>query len=457
MKKHFPKGFLWGSATSSYQIEGAWNKDGRGPSIWDTFSQTTGKTANGDTGNVACDHYHLFKEDIANMAKLGLKAYRFSISWSRILPNGRGEVNQKGIQFYSNLIDEVLKHNIQPWVTLYHWDLPQALEDEYGGWLSPKIADDFAAYANVCFNAFGSRVKHWITLNEPWVIAILGYGQGQFAPGHVSTDEPYIVGHQLLRAHGKAVEVYRTKYQKNQGGVIGITNNADWREPLTEKEEDIEAAERAMQFFLAWFCDPVYKGDYPKVMKERLGSRLPEFTEDEKKLILGSSDFFGLNHYTTSYASAVEEGQEIEVSVYGNGGIAEDQDVQLHYDENWQKTDMQWAIVPWGLTKLLQWIHDRYDGPDIYITENGCAFPLNKDKKRIKFINDYLAACHDAIESGVKLNGYFYWSFLDNFEWALGYGKRFGLVDVNFDSQVRRVKPSGLHYSHICTSNSIGK
>jgi len=247
-------------------------------------------------------------------------------------------------------------------------------------------------------------------LNEPWVVAILGYGQGIFAPGHMSKDEPYLVGHQLLRAHGKAVNVYRKNYQNTQGGVIGITNNADWREPLTNKQEDKDAAQRAMEFFLAWFCDPIYLGDYPQVMKERLTTRLPEFSEEDKKMLLASSDFFGLNHYTTSYASAVVEGEEIKVSVYGNGGIAEDQEVQLH---------------------------------------------LADDEERIAFITSYLSACHNAIESGVKLKGFFYWSLLDNFEWAHGYSKRFGLIDVNFDTLERTIKPSGIHYSTICNSNAI--
>ena len=280
------------------------------------------------------------------------------------MPTGKGKINESGIQFYSDLIDELLLAGITPWVTLYHWDLPLALQLEDDGWLGDTIAAHFAAYADLCFKRFGDRVKNWITLNEPWVVSILGYGQGVFAPGRTSTSEPYLAGHNLIIAHAKAVEVYRKKYN-HQNGQIGISNNCDWREPLTDKQEDLEAAERALQFFLAWFADPIYKGDYPELMKERLGDRLPTFSETEKKLIKGSSDFFGLNHYTTMYASH-NEGKQKQ-SVYGNGGISEDQNVSLTLDKNWKLTLMNWAVVPWGCQKLLHWIDQRYDKPDIYI------------------------------------------------------------------------------------------
>jgi len=258
----FPPNFTFGSATSSYQIEGAWQSGGKGLSIWDAFAHTPTKTFDGHTGDRACDHYHLYKEDVAMMAKLGLKAYRFSIAWARILPTGEGKVNEEGIQFYSDLIDELLAHDIEPWVTLYHWDLPLALQMEHDGWLNPAIADFFEKYAKLCFERFGNRVKHWITLNEPWVVAILGYGQGVFAPGRKSNSEPYLAAHHLLLAHAKAYQCYKTLFYPTQQGTIGITNNCDWREPLTESPEDKEAAERALQFFLAWFADPVYFGDY---------------------------------------------------------------------------------------------------------------------------------------------------------------------------------------------------
>lgn len=456
--KKFPKDFIWGTATSAYQIEGAADLDGKGPSIWDAFCTIPGKINEGDTGDLACDHYHKFKDDIQLMKQMGVKAYRFSIAWSRIMPTGKGDVNEKGIQFYSDLIDELLKAGIEPWVTLYHWDLPLALQMEEDGWLKASIADHFAAYANVCFERFGGRVKNWITLNEPWVVSILGYGQGVFAPGRTSNSEPYLAAHHLILAHAKAVAVYRERYA-HQKGQIGISNNCDWREPLTDSEEDKQAAERALEFFLAWFADPIYKGDYPEVMKEKLEERLPKFSEAEKKIIKGSSDFFGLNHYTTMYA-AHADGSETQTSVHGNGGISEDQDVSLSLDKDWNVTLMDWAVVPWGCKKLLKWIDKRYNQPNIYITENGCAYPDKlvdgevNDQERLDFYKGYLGACQEAIDEGVKLKGYFAWSFMDNFEWAMGYEKRFGLHYVDFKTLERIPKKSALWFKQAITKNS---
>ena len=457
--KKFPKDFVWGTATSSYQIEGAAKIGGKGPSIWDAFSGIPGKTHNGETGEIACDHYHRYKEDIQLMKNMGVKAYRFSIAWSRVMPTGKDKVNEEGIQFYSDLINALLEAGIEPWVTLYHWDLPLALQLEDDGWLGASISDYFAAYADLCFSRFGDRVKNWITLNEPWVVAILGYGQGVFAPGRLSNSEPYLAAHQLILAHGKSVKLYREKYAY-QKGQIGITNNGDWREPLTDSDLDKQAAERALEFFLAWFADPVYKGDYPQVMKDRLGHRLPVFSDKEKELIKGSSDFFGLNHYTTMYA-AHDDGTETGQNVYGNGGISEDQDVSLSLDPDWKVTLMQWAVVPWGCKKLLEWIDERYDSPEIYITENGCAYPdelidgVVNDQNRLEFYRSYLAACNEAIENGIKLKGYFAWSFMDNFEWASGYDKRFGLHYVDFKTLERTPKNSALWFAKVTENNSV--
>lgn len=442
----FPKQFTWGVATSAYQIEGAWQQDGKGPSIWDAFSQIPGKVHDNHTGNVACNHYNNIKNDVALIKAMGLKAYRFSISWSRVLPQGRGEVNEKGIQFYSDLIDELLKNDIEPWVTLYHWDLPLALHLEMDGWLNSDISDIFLDYAALCFERFGNRVKHWITFNEAWVVAILGYGQGVFAPGRISNSEPYLVGHHLLIAHAKAVNLYRTSFQKIQNGKIGITNNCDWREPLTNAPEDQEAAQRALEFFVSWFADPVYFGKYPDSMVERLGDRLPKFTKEESELLKGSSDFFGLNHYTTMFASQATEVQE--TSVYGNGGLSEDQNVNLSLDPSWKLTAMKWAVVPWGCGKLLEWISERYHNPEIIITENGCAYNdelVNghvNDGDRIEYFEKYLEKCLESINKGVKLTGYFCWSLMDNFEWASGYNKRFGIHYVNFKTLERTPKAS---------------
>lgn len=457
--KTFPEGFLWGSATSAYQIEGAHDIDGKGPSIWDAFTQIPGRIDQFDNGNRAIDHYHKYKEDIALMKSQGFQAYRFSISWPRVMPEGKGQVNEKGIDFYSRLIDELIANDIQPWVTLYHWDLPLALQLEEDGWLNPDISDYFADYARLCYERFGDRVKHWITLNEPWVVSILGYGQGRFAPGRASLSEPYLAAHHLLVSHAKAVKVYREEFS-HQKGTIGITNNCDWREPLTGQQADIDAAQRALEFFLAWFADPVYKGDYPQVMKERLGSRLPEFSKEEKLLLQGSSDFFGLNHYTTMYAS---DGKgQVRDDIKGNGGISEDQDVALSRSDDWEYTAMEWAVVPWGCRKLLEWISDRYDRPDIYITENGFAChdevslgKVDDSQTRKKFYNAYLCACHKAIEHGVSLKGYFAWSMFDNFEWADGYKSRFGINYVNYETLERIPKESAKWFKEVISQNAI--
>lgn len=457
--KRFPDEFVWGTATSSYQIEGAHNLGGKGPSIWDAFCTIPGKVYNGDNGNVTIDHFHRYKDDVALMKQLGFKAYRFSISWPRLIPDGKGQPNEEGLAFYDRLIDELLANGIEPWITLYHWDLPLALQLEEDGWLNPNIVNHFAKYAELCFSRYGDRVTNWITLNEPWVVSILGYGQGVFAPGRVSNSEPYLAAHHLLLSHAKAVQIYREKYGRPDGQ-IGITNNCDWREPLTNKEEDKEAAERALLFFLGWFADPVYFGDYPDVMKDRVGSRLPHFTKEEKDLIKGSSDFFGLNHYTTMYA-ANHTGGDMQQEVYGNGGLSEDQDVVLSRSKEWRLTAMNWAVVPWGCKKLLQWIHDRYDGPDIYITENGFAYEdkvergIVADQDRLADYKSYLEACQEAISEGVGLKGYFAWSMFDNFEWASGYRPRFGITYVDYETLERTPKDSARWFGKVVSENAI--
>ncbi len=457
--KTFPPDFVWGTATSSYQIEGAHDVDGKGPSIWDAFSSIPGKIKNGDTGDISIDHYHRMKEDVALIKSLGFNAYRFSISWPRIIPQGRGKVNEAGIEFYNNLIDELLAHGITPWITLYHWDLPLALQFEMDGWMSKEIVGCFADYARLCFQRFGDRVKNWITLNESWVVAILGHGQGVFAPGRTSNAEPYQVAHNLILSHAAAVDIFRKEFS-NQGGMIGITNNCDWREPLTDNEDDQAAAERALLFFVGWFADPIYLGDYPQVMKDRLGERLPRFTQEEKLLVKGSSDFFGLNHYTTMYA-AENYGKINAGSVYGNGGISEDQDVDLSVDKSWEMTKMNWAVVPWGCRKLLEWIKDRYNNPPIYITENGCAYDDQidngsvHDDKRVAFYRGYLEECHKAIQNGVNLKGFFAWSLFDNFEWASGYSLRFGINYIDYDTLQRIPKDSAYWWKKVASTNCI--
>jgi len=456
----FPKNFVWGTATASYQIEGAWQTDGRGPSIWDEFSHTPGNVMRDDNGDVACDHYHRFREDVAMMKEMGLNAYRFSISWSRILPEGKGDRNEAGLRFYDELVDCLLDNGIEPWVTLYNWDLPLALFNESKGLLSLDFPNRFARYAELCFERFGDRVKRWITFNEPWCSSILGYGLGEMAPGRVSDTEPYLAAHRILQAHAEAVHLYRSRFLDRQNGLIGITNNCDWREPESEDPQDIEAAERSLEFFFGWFADPIYKGDYPASMRESVGDRLPRFTDKEQARLLGSSDFFGLNHYTTMLAASHGSGNG--TAPQGNGGIFSDQRVYLKADPNWEQTHMGWSIVPWGCGKLLRWIDERYDRPPIYITENGCALPgednrevaLNDDG-RVSFLRDYLTECQSAISDGVDLRGYFCWTLMDNFEWAHGYDKRFGLHYVDFDTLERAPKKSAKWYGQVARTGVV--
>lgn len=460
--KKFPDRFIWAVSTSAYQIEGAWREDGRGPSIWDSFSHIPGKVAANHTGDIACDHYHHLEEDVAGMKAMGLSAYRFSLSWSRLLPQGRGEINEAGIAFYNRLIDCLLDNGITPWVTLFHWDLPLALQFELDGLLNPEIADHFAGYAELCYERFGDRVKHWITLNEPWCSSVLGHGLGIKAPGRTNHDEAYISAHNLLRAHGKMVDVYRRKFQSTQKGVIGISNNCDWREPKTDTVKDRAAAQRALEFFLGWFADPVYFGDYPESMRAYVGKRLPVFTAAERELLKGSSDFFGLNHYTTMLAAESAGEPLTQEAVFSNAGIAEDQKVTVFDHPDWEKTDMGWNIASWGCRKLLQWIAERYDSPPIYLTENGCAFSGEddpgvavNDDRRIAFLNAYIGQCHQAIAEGVDLRGYFVWSYMDNFEWEHGYSKRFGLHHVDFATGERTPKNSARWYADVIKQNGL--
>lgn len=461
--KSFPANFTWGAATASHQIEGAWREDGRGPCIWDAFSHVPGKVHQNQNADVTCDHYHRVEEDVALMKAMGLKAYRFSFSWSRLLPQGRGAVNEAGVAFYNRLIDALLANGITPWVTLYHWDLPLALQLEIDGLINPEIADHFAHYAEVCFARFGDRVKHWITLNEPWCSAVLGHGIGYFAPGRTSQSEPYLAAHNLIRAHAKIVDLYRRKFQATQKGVIGITNNCDWREPKTDSAADRAAAERGLEFFLGWFADPIYRGDYPEVMRTAVGARLPQFSAEDRALVRGSSDFFGLNFYGGMLASEPAGATVASTVPTGNGGMAADQRVELSDDPSWEKTDMNWNVVPDFCRKMLGWIDRRYGHPPIYITENGCALPGEdnlsvaiKDTRRVDFINRYLAACHAAInEDGVDLRGYFVWTLMDNFEWALGYSKRFGLHHVDFATGQRTPKQSAQWYAGVMARNGL--
>lgn len=447
-----PKGFMYGMATASYQVEGAWNISGRGPSIWDTFSHTPGKVADGATGDVADDFYHRYKEDVQLMAKYKISHFRLSLSWSRILPDGTtANVNPDGVAFYNALIDELLKAGIEPVVTLFHWDMPEHLESSYKSWLGGyRIVTDFNAYADLCFSLFGDRVKMWFTFNEPLTFANLGYGTGVNAPGRCSdrsrcshgnsTTEPWIVGHRVLQSHALAVQTYRSKYQQLQGGKIGIVLNSDWDEPLTQSAADKAAAQRGMDFMLGWWADPIWFGDYPQSMRDALGHLLPRFTESEKSLLKGSYDFFGLNHYTSRYASAVPITSSNPSGCATHEKDAKGNPIGVVADSNWL------IVVPWGFQSLLKYVWARYQTP-IIVTENGCdvpneaSIPINQalnDTFRVDYYDSYLRNMRQAIDSGVQMQGYFAWSFMDNFEWADGYAKRFGVTYVDYANGLTR-------------------
>ncbi|KAJ3907514.1 glycoside hydrolase family 1 protein [Lentinula edodes] len=457
LTKLLPKDFIWGFATASFQIEGSTDVDGRGKSFWDDFSRTPGKTLDGRNGDVATDSYKLWKEDVELLAQYGVKSYRFSIAWSRIIPlGGRDDpVNPKGIEFYSKLIDALLEKNIIPFVTLYHWDLPQSLHERYGGWLNKEeIVKDYTRYAKVCFEAFGDRVKYWLTMNEPWCISILGYGRGVFAPGRSSdrarspegdsSTEPWIVGRNVILSHASAVKAYREIFKPAQKGQIGITLNGDWQMPYDDSPENVAAAQHALDVAIGWFADPIYLGHYPPYMREMLGSRLPEFSEQEIELVKGSSDFYGMNTYTTNLCRA---GGDDEFQGLVDYTFTRPDGTQLG-----KQAHCAWLQdYPEGFRSLLNYLWNRYHLP-IYVTENGFAvkdedtMPLEQalnDTDRVHYFEGttrvLLQATH---EDGVDVKAYFPWSLLDNFEWADGYVTRFGLTYVDYDTQKRYPKQS---------------
>ncbi|KAK6501742.1 hypothetical protein TWF481_009569 [Arthrobotrys musiformis] len=455
--------FQWGYATAAAQIEGAWNVDGRGESIWDKLGHTPGKIKDSSTADDACRSYDFYKEDVALMKSYGVRAYRFSLSWSRIIPLGGKDdpVNPGGIDFYNNLINELIANGITPFVTLFHWDIPQALEDRYGGMLNlEKYTPDFLRYARVCFESFGDRVKNWITYNEPGVYSLAGYAAGVHAPGRSSnrelneegdsSTEPFIVSHTELVSHAHCVKMYREEFKPIQKGTIMITLHGNYSEPWDEEDPlDIEAAERAREFEIAWFADPIYKtGDYPASMRAQLGDRLPRFTEEESKLLLGSSDFYGMNTYTTFYVKHKKTPPELTDHL----GNVEKLDNNSKGVSRGAESDTYWLrTCPWGYRKLLNWVWNRYHVP-IFMTENGTtakgehldappAEPLN-DTHRIEFFNGYLNALASAVkEDGVDIRSYFAWTFTDNWEWAAGYTDRFGVTWIDYKSPEKKRYP----------------
>ncbi|XP_021358662.1 lactase-phlorizin hydrolase-like, partial [Mizuhopecten yessoensis] len=463
----FPEDFVWSSATAAYQVEGGWNEDGRGPSIWDVWAQTPGKIANNDNGNVACDSYHKYQDDIQLLKQLGVSHYRFSISWSRVLPNGTvSSANQKGIDYYNRLIDGLMAEGIQPMITLYHWDLPQALQREYNGWLNESLIDIFSEYTEFCFKHFGDRVKFWITFNEPWIVSWLGYSVAVFAPGMYGPGtNAYIVSHHLILAHTKSWHIYNSTYRHTQKGQVGITLNAGWSEPENPyNPSHLEAAERATQFDFGWFANPLVHGDYPDVMKWQVGnksalqgfnqSRLPEFTETEKKILKGSTDFLGLNLYTSGLVHPVD--RDIDDISYDA-----DKDTGGSIDPKWLGSGSNWLwVTPFGLRKMLNWIKNHYGDLPVYVTENGVS-DRNGSLSDVHRINYYRSYINEVLKARkldqVNVKGYTAWSLMDNFEWGSGYDERFGLHFVNFSdpARPRTPKESAVFYSQVIKDNGF--
>ncbi len=440
----FPDGFVWGAATASYQIEGAWDEDGKGESIWDRFSHTPGRIANGDTGDVACDHYHRWQEDVGLMKALGLQAYRFSISWPRVLPEGRGRVNRDGVDFYSRLVDALLGAGITPYVTLYHWDLPQALQDQ-GGWPARATAQAFVEYSELASRSLGDRVRHWITLNEPYVSASVGHLAGRHAPGHTDVDEALSAAHHLLLAHGWSVPEIRGN---SSAAEVGITLNLSPHVPASPSTADRAAAWKGDGILNRWYLDPISARGYPPDIIQHYGRPMDFVQAGDVEAIAVPLDFLGVNYYSRAVvrSTLVPEAENEPRTVFVNP----------------DRTAMGWEVHAPGLYELLGRLHFDYRFPALYVTENGAAYADRigpdghvVDPQRIAYLREHLAAAARAIAAGVPLRGYFAWSLLDNFEWAHGYSKRFGLIYVDYPTQRRIPKESAHWYHHVIAANAV--
>ena len=443
MEQHqFPAHFIWGAATAAYQIEGAWQEDGKGESIWDRFSHTPGKVAGNANGDVACDHYHRHEDDIAVMRQIGLNAYRLSLAWARLLPGGSGAVNPKGIAFYDRLIDKLLEADITPFITLYHWDLPAALQDR-GGWGNRDVAGWFADYAAIAVRALGDRVRRWITINEPWCVAFLGHDTGEHAPGIRDRGMALQVAHHTLLSHGLALQAIRAAGAADTQA--GITLNFETKLPASSDPADQAAADSVLDPLYEWFAAPILTGSYSPRILEDAGALAPRARPGDLAIISARNDFLGVNYYTsTRYRN--EEGVARPFEQPGT-----------------EYTTMGWAVIPEGLTVLLQRLgRDSRGRLPMYITENGCASadtisPDGRihDAPRIAYLKAHFAAAHAAIQSGVDLRGYFVWSLLDNFEWAKGYTQFFGIVHTDYDTQKRTLKDSARYVRDVIAANAV--
>jgi beta-glucosidase len=438
---NFPNDFLWGAATSAYQIEGSPTADGAGESIWHKFSHRRGTIADGTNGDDACDHYRRFASDVELMRELGLNAYRFSTSWARVMPEGVGRVNQAGLDFYKRLIDTLLQHGVRPMLTLYHWDLPQALE-ERGGWVNPEVIKWFTEYAQLMYRTFDDRVPLWCTINEPWVIADQGYVEGRHAPGKRDWSQAAAVSKNLLLSHAAAVDAYRS-IGKHQ---IGLVVNLVPVHPASDDEADRAAANRLDAYLNRQYLDPALLGVIPPELPEMFGDTWPHWSDDDLRRVQRSVDFIGVNYYLRLIARDDPTCGPTRARAGAQPGSP--------------CTAMGWEIFPRGLTDTLVWIKSRYGDIAQHVTENGAAFddpPTLKngifDAERIEYLKEHLTAAHQAIEAGVNLQGYFLWSLLDNFEWACGYSKRFGIVHVDFETQRRTAKSSAHFYCDVIRSN----
>ncbi len=442
----FPENFTWGAIASAYQIEGAWNEDGKGESIWDQFSRLPDRILNGDTGEIATDHYHRMPEDVLLMKDIGVDSYSFTISWPRILPEGTGKVNPKGLAFYDRLVDELLKSGIRPKATLYHWDFPASLQ-ERGGWPCRDSIDWFGEYAAILFEKLADRVNFWATHNEPWVAAFLGYGMGIHAPGINDATQAYQTAHHLLLAHAKAVEIYRSG---NYGGEIGLILNLNHLIPGSDHEEDIQATQRVYDETHSLFLDPIFLGKYPEKFLEWLGPNQPRIEAGDLELLKGSTDYLGINHYNSDKVYYDHFGGWLKARLvpYSAPG--------------WGVTQMGWGINPDGLKNEVLNVAKNYSHPKLFLTENGCAAVDQPDENgfvndldRIRFLKEHIIALHEAIQEGADVRGYYVWSILDNFEWERGYSKKFGLIRVDPKTLDRIPKHSAAWYSEVIKNNGI--